>query len=180
MFSFVQFSKHRPVVPLGLLPTQLCVRKLEQPPPAFDSRFMRQHSRQGQPAKFASWKPNLSLENLDWLSSFWNFCQRPVSSTDCCAGAAKSKAPEEAAKDPLYGVRPRSSNKDPARHIAIFFPSYRAQPSTLSSAMNVVTFTSAMPAFCQERNKGTRSRFFLSRRVGAPEITYLNTIYIYI
>ena len=45
--------------------------------------------------------------------------------------------------DPLYGVRPRSSNKDPARHIAIL-PSYGVQPSTLnlSSAMNVVTFTS--------------------------------------
>ena len=42
---------------IGLLPTQLCVRNLElRPPAAFDSRFMRQHSRQGQPAKFASRK----------------------------------------------------------------------------------------------------------------------------
>ena len=52
----VHFSHHRPVVPLDLLPTQLCVRKLEpqQPPPTFDCRFMRRHARQGQPAKFAS------------------------------------------------------------------------------------------------------------------------------
>ena len=83
-----------------------------------------------------------SLENLDSLSSFWSFYQRPVASTDCltacCAGLAKSKAPEEAANDALYGVRPRTSNKDTARHIAIL-PSYSVQPSTLnmSSAMNV-------------------------------------------
>ena len=28
----------------------------------------------------------LSLENLDWSSSFWNFYQRPVASTDCLLG----------------------------------------------------------------------------------------------
>ena len=94
---------------------------------------------------------NLSLGNLDWLSGIWGFCQRPVASTDCCcAGAAKP--PKEAANDPLYGARPRSSNKDPARHIAIL--------STSSRAMNVVTFTSTMPAFCQERNKAPGAAFF--------------------
>ena len=57
VFSLAQLSKHRRGS-IGLLPTQLCVRKLElQPAAAFDFRFMRQHSRQGQPAKFVFRKP---------------------------------------------------------------------------------------------------------------------------
>ena len=75
MFSFVQFSKHRPVVPLCLLPTQLYVAAASN----LQSLLLE----------------NLSLGNLDWLSGIWGFCQRPVASTDCCAGAAKP--PKEAA-----------------------------------------------------------------------------------
>ena len=121
VFSLAQLSKHRPVVPLACCRhsfasgTWSCGRLQPSIPASCGST----------PAKAnlqSLLLEKLSLENFDWLSSFWNFYQRPVASTDCFLTA---------------------SNKHPARHIAIL-PSYGVQPSTLnlSSAMNVVTFTS--------------------------------------
>ena len=124
---------------------------------------------------------NLSLENLDWLSSFWNFCQQPVASADCRAGVAKTKALEEAANDPFYGVRPRSSNKDPPRHIAIL-PSYGVQPSTLSSAMIVVTFTSTCqcPHFARSGTRAPGAVFSEPPRGDPKTNTFIEILNIYI
>ena len=148
-FHLSSFQRIGPWFPFACC-RQLYFRKLEQPPAAFDFRFMRQHSRQDQPAKFASWKPFFGKFGL----------------VDCCAGEAKP--PKEAANDPLYGARPRSSNKDPAHHIAIL--------STSSSYSHLHIYHARILPGAQQ---GTRSRFFLSRRVGTPEITF-KYFYIYI
>ena len=119
----------------------------------------------------------LSLENLDWLSSFETFINdllRALTAWLHVAQGWRSRRPRK--KQPMTlctGFVPAPRTRTPPVISQFFLPTaYNHPPWTCPAPWmySIVTFTSTMPtpAFSQECNRGTKSSFFLSRRAGTP------------